>query len=373
MKNRTVAFLVLANVLFTLAWRTPSIAGAVVGGDGECYVSVSGADTNDGKSYATGKASVNACITSLLPDGGQVHVGRGTFTSGVPIIYRSGIEIIGSGPGIQGVAGAINGTRLVYTGTGDAIVGDLANPGWAPSVKIQQLTIDTNAALNKGANAIHVWNAHDFEISDVVINGNYTTGINLDSNSIANDGVTIRNVRIEPSGAGRRVEVALRVPKNGTQIAETNVLLIERLTCNIGAADGGATTKGQACIQVDGVVRQVEVHTSVFMGANYGLNVVNPASATNVWIFAPHVEGQLGKLLNVNPSDNWVNLFGLIGDQVGTFPRNGLIVTADGVFFSGTDTRPGLQVAPSSTNHHTNLVEFENAYRSPVFAWNTQP
>lgn len=79
------------------------------------YVSTSGSDTNDGLSWGTAKATIQAAIDALPAGGGRVTIGAGTFDIGSTITVPAGaLKIEGAGPNVTTLkwTGAANGTVL---------------------------------------------------------------------------------------------------------------------------------------------------------------------------------------------------------------------------------------------------------------------
>lgn len=95
--GRTLAPLGLAAVTSGLP-RTSAAQTAVVTGTAMVYVETDGSDSNDGSSWSTAKATIQAAITALPPNGGIVEVGNGQFT-GFQLVNRAGVHIRGRGVG----------------------------------------------------------------------------------------------------------------------------------------------------------------------------------------------------------------------------------------------------------------------------------
>lgn len=105
------------------------VAIAQLNAGGIQYVSTAGNDSNNGLTWGTAKATIQAAINALPTGGGLVEIGHGTFTITSPIVVsvtQPGITIRGRGMGqiydaTNNLLSPVFPTTIKNNGTGDAI------------------------------------------------------------------------------------------------------------------------------------------------------------------------------------------------------------------------------------------------------------
>lgn len=108
------------------------------------YVSANGNDSNDGFSWGSAKATIQAALTVLqTPNGGEIFLGAGTFTTNSEIVIPNRVSLIGNaranatgGQGTLIKAGATfpSSTPVITLGNGTPIFG----------ARVENLTVSCN-------------------------------------------------------------------------------------------------------------------------------------------------------------------------------------------------------------------------------------
>lgn len=225
--------------------------------DGLIFVSTEGSDSNDGLSYGTAKATIQAAINALPASGGIVQLLAGTYAQNSSLTLKANLTIQGMGRGdTSGTPATIITTTLAS--------GDLFPITNLAFVCLRDFAIKNTAAA--GANAAIRLNYGQFCVCErLFISGNFAVGIELDS-SAASLGSTIRNsfedVFITSLAASGGIGVLLN-GHDGAGVGKT----INNNWFRMVAAQGG--TNGGVGLKVTNTDNSQEVNENFFYGDEF--------------------------------------------------------------------------------------------------------
>lgn len=321
-------------------------------GDAVLFVSTGGNDSNDGRSWGSAKATLAAALSALPADGGLVHLGAGTYNFSSTITVKQGVRIKGAGGG--GYQTPAIGTTLNYTGTGTAIVFDGQATGSTlvvSKVGLEGFRLKTDA--NIGAIGIHLWSPDSCYLKDIWIQGNWGDGIKLDGAAAPEgDNLVMEHVHVNPT------------PGNITNGLNVTVLCNSAVFTQCQFWNADANGKRGIVIRNNAGFRNVVLLSSALRADQAGavaFRVDTGGVFTGVFV-SPYLEvTNSGVAFDVIPTSGASPVIiapsPVSATLLGSFPTEGLVITADGVIHSGADGREALRLKRTNSTQTANILK----------------
>lgn len=338
--------------------KADQVPGSVAKTDpsqGVVYVTIGGDDSNDGRSWGSAKATIQAAIDALpviAPNtGGTVEVGHGDFTITEPITIlladeQQGVTVRGRGIGHERSYNAettkesYHPTRIINNGTGDAI----------HILGVENSTIESEQLYGT-------------RIEDIAVIGSSTTGNGV----VIEDAprTTLCRVACEAHG------------KWGCLASNSYWLRFEQLYCIKNGVEAGNENTGGLRLGASAVANAVLVVDSILNG-NFGVGVslagesatfINTDMSRNKKKSESH---GFGAIVKGELSANFLGCFFEANDETQLVNSGGAPVSVIGCLFTGDSaSRFGIASYAGPTNivgcrFEGHLKESVESYPNPT-------